>query len=70
MLRSPSNKDEMFVNIGLYGLPRQDRTDFGKSLRKIEEFVKNCGGFQMMYAESSLSKEEFREMFDHSLYDR
>ena len=25
--------------------------------------------FQMMYADSYMSKEEFREMFDHTLYD-
>lgn len=26
--------------------------------------------FQMLYADSYLSREEFRKMFDHSLYDR
>ena len=25
--------------------------------------------FQMMYADSYMSKEEFRQMFDHTLYD-
>ena len=25
--------------------------------------------FQMMYADSYMSKEEFRHMFDHTLYD-
>ena len=25
--------------------------------------------FQMLYADSYMTKEEFREMFDHSLYD-
>ncbi len=26
--------------------------------------------FQMLYADSYLTREEFRQMFDHSLYDR
>ena len=26
--------------------------------------------FQMLYADSYLSREDFRKMFDHSLYDR
>ena len=70
MLRTPSNRDEMFVDVGIYGVPGQERFDPDKSLRRIEEFVRNIGGFQMMYAESSLTRDEFRTMFDHSLYDR
>jgi len=27
------------------------------------------GRFQMLYADSYLTREEFRQMFDHSLYD-
>ena len=26
--------------------------------------------FQMLYADTYLSEEDFREMFDHSLYDK
>ena len=26
--------------------------------------------FQMLYADTYMTKKEFREMFDHSLYDR
>ena len=70
MLRTPSNRDEMFVDVGIYGVPGQERFDPDKSLRRLEEFVRNIGGFQMMYAESSLTRDEFRTMFDHSLYDR
>ena len=70
MLRTPSNRDEMFVDVGMYGVPGQERFDPVKSLRRLEEFVRNIGGFQMMYAESSLTRDEFRAMFDHTLYDR
>ena len=70
MLRTPSNRDEMFVDVGMYGVPGQERFDPDKSLRRMEEFVRNTGGFQMMYADSSMTRDEFRAMFDHSLYDR
>ena len=70
MLRCPSNRDEMFVDIGLYGAPQSDQFDPEKSLRKVEQFVRKSGGFQMMYANSCMTREEFREMFDHTLYDR
>ena len=70
MLRTPSNRDEMFVDVGMYGVPSQERYDPLKSLRRLEEFVRNIGGFQMMYAESSMTRDEFRAMFDHTLYDR
>ena len=70
MLRSPSNRDEMYVDIGLYGVPQREQFDPEKTSRKVEEFVRNIGGFQMMYADSHMTREEFREMFDHTLYDR
>ena len=70
MLRSPSNRDEMYVDIGLYGVPQREQFDPQKTLRRVEEFVRSIGGFQMMYADSTMTREEFREMFDHTLYDR
>ena len=41
-----------------------------KTTRKVEEFVRSVKGFQMMYADSYMTREEFRSMFDHSLYDQ
>ena len=38
--------------------------------RRVEKFVRGVGGFQMMYADSYMTREEFRAMFDHELYDR
>jgi hypothetical protein len=29
-----------------------------------------CDSFQMLYADSYMTKEEFRQMFDHTMYDR
>ena len=70
MLTSPTNKDEMFVDVGVYGVPKNERFDAEKTTRKVEEFVRNVAGFQMMYADSYMTRDEFRAMFDHSLYDR
>ena len=44
--------------------------DAVKTTRKVEEFVRKVGGFQMMYADSYMTRAEFREMFDHTLYDK
>jgi len=69
MLKTKSKTDEMFVDVGVYGVPKNDRFDAVLSTRKVEEFVRKVGGFQMMYADSYMTREEFRDMFDHTLYD-
>ncbi len=33
-------------------------------------YCRSVGGFQMMYADSYMTQDEFRAMFDHQLYDR
>ena len=40
-----------------------------KTTRAVEDFVRRVNGYQMMYADSYMTKEEFRAMFDHTLYD-
>ena len=70
MLRTPSNREEMYVDIGVYGIPQRERFEAEKTTRRLEEFVRKIGGFQMMYADSFMNREEFRAMFDHTLYDR
>jgi len=32
--------------------------------------VRQVKGYQMMYADTYMTREEFREMFDHSQYDK
>ena len=46
------------------------RFDAVKTTRKVEEFVREVKGFQMMYADSYMTRDEFRSMFDHDLYDQ
>lgn len=65
-----SNEDVMYVDIGIYGVPKVNDFDPRKTTRKIEDLVTNCNGYQMLYADTYRSEEEFRKMFDHTLHDR
>jgi len=69
-LVNPSNdKDEMYVDIGAYGNPKSPSYSAKNSMRKIEKFVRDVKGYQALYADTFMTKEEFREMFDHTTYD-
>lgn len=65
----PLENDEMFVDIGAYGNPSQEDFNCVKSTKKVEDYVLKKKGYQMMYADSYLTREEFRKMFDHRVYD-
>ncbi len=67
MLRTSTGKEEMYLDIGVYGVPKEP-FDCGKTIRRIEAFVKKVNGFQMLYADSYMTKAEFEAMFDHTLY--
>ena len=60
---------QMFVDIGAYGAPRTPDFNVKTSLPVVEDFVLSVGGFQALYADSLLSRSDFRKMFDHDLYD-
>lgn len=64
--------EDMYVDIGVYGVPKVRKGDFHptRTTRQIEDLLVDCKGFQMLYADCYRSRAEFREMFDHSLYDR
>nr|XP_045626097.1 delta(24)-sterol reductase-like isoform X3 [Procambarus clarkii] len=70
MLHPLNGQEALFVDIGTYGTPNVEGFDPTQTTRKIEEFVRKVKGFQMMYADSYMTREEYREMFDHSLYDK
>lgn len=67
-------KDEMYIDIGVYGLPRcvhekrEDEFDMKKSMRAVVEELKKMNGFQMLYADVFNTREEFEQMFDHEGY--
>lgn len=68
MLRVP--KDSMYIDIGVYGVPKRKSFKPKETTRRIEAFVAKAKGFQMLYADTYTTREEFRAMFDHSLYDK
>ncbi|CAK1595444.1 unnamed protein product [Parnassius mnemosyne] len=69
-LRVSSGKWQMFVDIGVYGVPKAKGYETVSSTRRVEEFVIKNKGFQMLYADTYTTLKEFRQMFDHTLYDK
>jgi delta24-sterol reductase len=63
-------KDELYVDLGAYGTPKVTKYDPVETTRRIEGHVRRQHGFQMMYADTYMTRDEFRSMFDHSLYDQ
>merc|ERR1712086_1210484 len=63
-LHPTKSGEEMFVDVGVYGVP-----GCGTG-RRGEDFVRDAEGFQMLYADMYQTREEFREMFDHTLLDK
>jgi delta24-sterol reductase len=62
--------DELYVDIGAYGTPRRKDFDGRSALPLLEKFVIENRGYQALYAKTTLSREDFRRMFDHGDYDR
>lgn len=57
LIKPTKNGEEYFVDIGIYGKPMAKNYHYIKSLKNIEEFVLNTEGYQMLYADSYLTKE-------------
>ncbi|KAG0716847.1 Delta(24)-sterol reductase [Chionoecetes opilio] len=70
MLRPVGGREALYVDIGTYGTPGVNNYHPEETTRRIEAFVRKVKGFQMMYADSYMTLEEYREMFDHVLYDK
>lgn len=70
----PANglETDMYVDIGVYGVVKVKRGTFHgeRTTRQLEDIVERANGFQMLYADTYRTREEFRRMFDHRLYDR
>jgi len=67
-----SNKTdtEMFVDIGAYGTPKVKNFDMVKSHKTVEKYVRDVKGFQLLYADTFMERNEFNEMFDTELYEK
>ncbi|RCI12967.1 hypothetical protein L249_0489 [Ophiocordyceps polyrhachis-furcata BCC 54312] len=63
---------EMYIDLGAYGVPpklkRKEPWDAIKEVRRMEKFTRRRRGYQLLYADCFMTRAEFEEMFDHSLY--
>mmetsp|Transcript_8262 Transcript_8262/g.17965 ORF Transcript_8262/g.17965 Transcript_8262/m.17965 type:complete len:196 (-) Transcript_8262:88-675(-) len=63
----------MFVDLGAYGVPgavrRGEDFDMIGHVREVEDYVASVDGFEMLYADSYMTRKEFGKMFDLTLYD-
>ncbi|XP_060161101.1 delta(24)-sterol reductase isoform X5 [Globicephala melas] len=70
LVHPKGNEAELYVDIGAYGEPRVKHFEARSCMRQLEKFVRSVHGFQMLYADCYMDREEFWEMFDGSLYHR
>ncbi|MCA9648745.1 MAG: FAD-binding oxidoreductase [Myxococcales bacterium] len=72
--RVPGTDHGMYNDVGIYGVPaavkRGEPFNATLAMRAMERFTREVGGFSFLYADTFMTEEEFREMFDHTLYDR
>jgi Delta24-sterol reductase len=63
----------MWVDLGAYGVPRHVRQgrkwDPKEKIRAMERWTREVGGFQATYTDLYCTRHEFRQMFNHDLYD-
>lgn len=78
-LRKPPNpitgkNYQMYFDLGAYGLPADVKAgkpwNARQCIRKMEKYTREVTGYQLLYADTYMTREEFREMFDHTLYDK
>ncbi len=62
----------MYFDLGVYGVPRpiKEGRRFATvhAMRKMEEFTREVGGYPFLYADTFMSRAEFEQMFDLTLY--
>lgn len=69
MFRQRSGKNIMYLDIGAYGITTKPTYEAAKSTRVLEDWVRSVHGVQMLYADTYMSRAEFWQMFDNSLYE-
>jgi len=65
---------EMFVDVAVITVPgpvlRGEDYNALDATRRMERYLIEIGGYQALYAVTQMSREEFRRMFDLTLYDK
>lgn len=63
----------MYNDLGIYGVPgfvkRKAPYNPVSAMREMEKFTRDVGGFSFLYADIFMTRKEFEEMFDLSLYE-
>jgi delta24-sterol reductase len=71
---APGKDWAIHVDLAAYGVPRDVREgrpwDSKKTVRAFEDWTRDVGGFQCYYTDIFCTRSEYREMFDHSLWDK
>ncbi|XP_028902296.1 delta(24)-sterol reductase [Ornithorhynchus anatinus] len=70
LVHPKGDETELYVDIGSYGEPKVKHFEARACMRQMEKFVRSVHGFQMLYADCYMNREEFWEMFDGSLYHK
>lgn len=70
MVHPRGEEEELYVDIGAYGEPKVKHFEAKASTRQLEKFVRDVNGFQMLYADVYMDRQEFWDMFDGQLYHR
>jgi len=70
----PGTNFAMYNDLGIYGVPgpvkRKERYDPVSAMRSMEKFTTDVGGFSFLYADIFMTRAEFEEMFDLTLYEK
>lgn len=73
IVHAKGEKLVLYVDLGAYGVPgavkRGEEYDVVEQIRKVEDYVASVDGFEMLYADSYMTRSEFGKMFDRTLYD-
>ncbi len=67
---NPAGEETMFVDVGIYGEPGIDDYKATVTTRRLEKYIRDTKGYQALYADTYQSREELRDMFDHTLLDK
>lgn len=69
----PGTDYAMYNDLGVYGVPglvkRKQPYDPVQAMRLMEQFTREVGGFSFLYADIFMTRKEFEEMFDLTLYE-
>lgn len=69
----PGTNYAMYNDLGVYGVPGRVKEKKAynpvDAMRKMEQFTRDVGGFSFLYADIFMTRKEFEEMFDLTLYE-